>query len=473
MSDSTEELLDFKKWLDSTSPSFCLAKWKQVTLHLQTGLTHSCHHPTPHIIPVGEILKNPAALHNTEFKKQQRKLMLEGERPAECDYCWRVEDNATANNTQAVSDRVYKSRESWAEPYYKESKYLPWQSDATPSYLEVSFSNVCNFKCSYCGPQFSSVWMSEIQETGPYPTSGFYNNITQLEKTKTMPIPQREHNPYVEAFWRWWPEVYPKLHHFRITGGEPLLSKDTFQALDYIIENPNPELELGINSNMCVPDQAFEKFLEKVKIICSEKKVKKLTIFTSCDTQGPHAEYIRDGMDYDKWLSNCRRVLAEIPEHRSIIVMSTYNFLSLLDYRHFLEDILVLKNEFGGPEKDIPIVLDIPYLRQPFFLSVFIAPFRAAKIIENQITFMYKNKQDASWHETANMGFYQFEIDKLKRIYEMVRDNPIHKIDTCHKDFVNFIEEYDRRRGKNFLEVFPKLKETFNNWKNNGTGAPL
>ncbi|MCX6102749.1 MAG: hypothetical protein NT000_05730 [Proteobacteria bacterium] len=81
----------FRNELDAVSPSFCAAKWKQVTVHLQNGLTHSCHHPVPHKIPLKELQLNPSALHNTEFKKQQRKLMLQGKRPAECDYCWRVE----------------------------------------------------------------------------------------------------------------------------------------------------------------------------------------------------------------------------------------------------------------------------------------------------------------------------------------------------------------------------------------------
>ena len=40
-----------------------------------------------------------------------------------------------------------------------------------------------------------------------------------------MPIPQREPNPYTDAFWKWWPELYRDLHTFRITGGEPLLQK--------------------------------------------------------------------------------------------------------------------------------------------------------------------------------------------------------------------------------------------------------
>ena len=59
--------------VDSISSSFCAAKWKQVTIHLEAGTTHSCHHPKVHKIPLDELKNNPSALHNTSFKKLQRK----------------------------------------------------------------------------------------------------------------------------------------------------------------------------------------------------------------------------------------------------------------------------------------------------------------------------------------------------------------------------------------------------------------
>ena len=93
-----------KKLLNRTGPGFCLAKWTQVTMHLGVGLTHSCHHPSPHKIPEEEIAQNPGALHNTSFKKAQRKAMLNGHRPKECDYCWRVEDNG--DNTTFSEENV-------------------------------------------------------------------------------------------------------------------------------------------------------------------------------------------------------------------------------------------------------------------------------------------------------------------------------------------------------------------------------
>ena len=52
--------------LNDVSPSMCLAKWSQVTLHLATGTTHSCHHPASHKIPLVELKRSPSALHNTE-----------------------------------------------------------------------------------------------------------------------------------------------------------------------------------------------------------------------------------------------------------------------------------------------------------------------------------------------------------------------------------------------------------------------
>ena len=130
---------NIKELLDSTGNGFCLAKFTQVTMHLGTGMTHACHHPVPHKIPLEEIENSPGALFNTHHLKRARKEMLEGDRPEECDYCWRMEDS---NNP---SDRFYKSIEPWALSDHDKIKEQGWEVDYYPRYLEVDFSNVCNF----------------------------------------------------------------------------------------------------------------------------------------------------------------------------------------------------------------------------------------------------------------------------------------------------------------------------------------
>ena len=102
----SHELIDWReKHLNSISKSFCAAKWYNASIHLGHGYSGSCHLPLPHPIDLEEIKTNPSAIHNTKHKKQMRKMMLTGVRPAECSYCWKIEDIGRDN----VSDRVYKS----------------------------------------------------------------------------------------------------------------------------------------------------------------------------------------------------------------------------------------------------------------------------------------------------------------------------------------------------------------------------
>ena len=295
-----------KAKLNSVGPGFCLAKWTQLTLNLQNGTAHSCHHPPVHKIDIDELKHNPSALHNTNHKKTRRDQMLKGQRPSECDYCWRVED---ADPT-ALSDRHYKSAFSWSADQFDTIANSDAQTNYQPAYVEVSFSHACNFKCMYCSPSISTSWMKDIKQHGAFPTTDRYNNLEWIESTGKMPIPQREHNPYVEAFWRWWPDLYKGLHTFRITGGKPLMSKDTFKLLQLIIaeENPNVNLLLGINSNFCVEPKLFDRFLALCEQLLESKKIRKLEIYTSAEAFGDKAAYIRDGLDYDLFMRNVQRV---------------------------------------------------------------------------------------------------------------------------------------------------------------------
>ena len=179
-----------------------------------------------------------------------------------------------------------------------------------------------------------------MKKHGEFSTGDGFNSLQQLEKDDKLPIPQREHNPYVEAFWKWWPELYKSMDTFRITGGEPLLSKDTFKVLDKIIETktPNKNLKLSINSNLCVEDKLVDKFIEKAKIIIDEERVKEFILYTSVDTFGKQAEYIRFGLEFDKLFSNIDRILTELPKV-TIVVMSTFNIFSPFNYEKLVRKI--------------------------------------------------------------------------------------------------------------------------------------
>jgi len=453
-----------KTELNNVGKGFCLAKWNQVSILLQTGQTHSCHHPRPHVIPVRELDNNPSALHNTYFKKMQRKAMLKGGRPKECDYCWNVEDA----NPGAFSDRIMKSGEAWAFPYFDKIKDSDPEENTLPPYVEISFSNQCNQACGYCDVKSSSNWQQEIATKGHYPTSGMYNNTEWMERDGIVPIPFSQPNPYKDAFWKWWPDLFPKLHTFRITGGEPLLHKDTFKVLDYIIENPkvNPMIEMSVNSNLCGPQDLFEEFVDKVKYITDNDLVWNFCVFTSIESWGAHAEYMRDGMDTDRFWNNLDMFLTKCQKPEATI-MATYNLTSVPTYHEVIKRVFELKKKHynGKRYRHYAIILDTAYLRHPEFLQVRLLSTYWIDKIREDVKLMSSLSEEKYTHiyGHGHSGFYDFEREKLRRVLDWV-DAPLDDVKWLMKmrrDFVLFIDEYDKRRGKNFLETFPEMEDFY------------
>ena len=452
-----------KEKLDEIGCGMCLAKWTQVTMHLHNGMTHSCHHPSPHKIPLEEIKRNPTALHNTNFKKEKRREMLNGGKPSECSYCWNVEENSNS-----YSDRVFKSTEPWSFEHLDEIKNLDWRENYNPKYVEVSFSNTCNFKCSYCSPMFSSKWTEEIERYGGYPTSTNFNDMTWVKQTGQMPYKHSEENPYVESFWNWWPDLYNDLHTFRLTGGEPLLSKDTWKLMEFIAttDTPNRKLNFSINTNLGVPKNLIEKFVTLSKKIIDEDRVNEFIIFTSCDAYGEQSEYIRNGMDFNLFLENVEYVLSELPKV-TVVVMSTFNLMSVFSYDNLIDKIFELKKKYQNDERYwiSAIQLDSSYLRWPLHQSV--------KILDDEHKeLILKSAKKAFYYAThefnhKHYGFSEVEVQKIKRIYDYaVSKDEQFLVEKGREDLVKFVDEHDKRRGTDFLNTFPELKDLYEDVKN-------
>jgi hypothetical protein len=462
MSDSNI-FVETKEKLNSVGCGFCLAKWTQVTMHLHNGMTHSCHHPSPHKIPMIELETNPTALHNTNYKKNVRREMLTNKKPQECGYCWNIE-----NNSKSYSDRVFKSAEDWSSKNFDEIKSLKWDANYNPKYVEVSFSNTCNFKCSYCGPTFSSKWVEEIEKHGGYPTANNFNNLDWLKNTDQVPYKHSEHNPYVEAFWKWWPDLYNDLDTFRITGGEPLLSKDTWAVLEHIAttDNPNRNLNLSINSNLGVPENLIERFISLSEKIINEGRVKTLIVFTSCDTHGKQAEYARHGLNFDEFIGNIELILSRLPKV-TVNIMCAFNVFSPFGYEKLIDTVFELKKKYHNKERYwiSAVQLDTSYIRYPQHLTVKVLEKEHKELILKAAKKSYYYAMREFTHD--HYGFSDTEVQKIKRLYDYSIGFDYSVNEQQNKiDFVNFVDEHDKRRGTNFIETFPELEKMYNNVKN-------
>ena len=452
MSDSNEQrrIKEIKILVESDStPTFCLAKWHHVTLYLQTGETHSCYHPRPHKIPLAELVNNPSALHNTLEKKQERKLMLEGGKPVGCTYCWNIE----GMGPEYVSDRHIRNSSIYTPERFDECAKGPWDQNINPEYIEINFGNECNFKCGYCHPKYSSRYYNEIKEHGPVTT--VLNHRCDID---WMHLFQREEeNPYVDAFWAWWPTVSKTLNILRVTGGEPLMHRSTWQLLTELDKDPLPNLELNINSNLGGKTSLVEKLSENVKSLIENKKIQSFKLFTSMDTWGPKAEYIRTGLDLTLWEKNFHTYLSNT--NSPITFMMTFNIFSVTSFKSLLEKILEWRQIYDwydhptNPQHRVRF--DTPYLRDPIQYDMNILPKADfMPYMHEALQFMADNTDNTSGQKFSGM-----EYDKFKRVVDYM-ENTVYteeKLIEGRRDFYNWFNELDERRDTDMISVFPEM----------------
>lgn len=437
--------------VDKTSPTFCLAKWHHVTLYLQTGETHSCYHPAPHKIELSELKKNPSALHNTSIKKQERKEMLEGVQTKGCQYCWNIENMGP----DYISDRHIKTASIFTEKRYKQIINNPWDKNVNPEYIEISFGNECNFKCGYCHPKASSRFYNEIKQYGP---------ITSVKNHRCdidwMDLYEREEkNPYVDAWWKWWPTARKTLNILRITGGEPLMHVSTWKLLKSLKDDPMPKLELNINSNLGVKPALVDKLITEVNYISENNGFRRFKLYTSIDTWGARAEYIRTGLDLKIWERNFHAILSETKF--PITFMITFNILSVTTFKSLLEKILEWRAQYGwyNDLNEHRIRFDTPHLKEPLQYDMNILPKdEFMPYMYDSLKFMEDNVVEGN-----PAKFSQIEFEKFRRVvdYMATTEYDQDKVIEGQRDFYNWFNELDTRRGTDFVTTFPEMEKFF------------
>ena len=439
-----ESFLEYKqRVMDTKSTSFCGAKWYYSTIWLGSGMTTSCHHPLPHRVSEEEVIKNYRALANTPTRKKERAEMQKGIRCNGCDYCWRVEDLGS----DKISDRVYKTVLYSDEDLQKAYDTDPEQ-DFELKYLEISFDRTCNLACSYCNPAFSTTWVKDIKQNGPYENlksdaQDHYGHAHDAAGKHD----HNDDNPYVQAFFKWWEaELNHTLSHLRLTGGEPMMSKHTWQLLDWFENNQRKDLYFAINSNLVCKSELINKLL------LAGKNIGDFNVYTSCESVGPKSEYIRDGFEWDTWTRNFDTIANSNAKLHSMCTIGALSLCGLIDYLNWC---LLQKQTYG---KDTP-TFTLNIQRFPKFQSPLILPQSIRKKFAQDL-------QD--WLNNADKNLlHDMEVEHVNRLVDYL-DNDKNQLgnesllQSLRQDFKCYYTQFDKRRNHNFEQTFPQLAEWYN-----------
>lgn len=405
---------DTKKILDNISPSFCAAKWLNTSIWLNNGKTSSCHLPPAHKIDLNK--NDPRSLHNTTVKEEERNQMLKGERPEGCSLCWSIEDNSLDYSERIFKSHIYSQ---------KEIEDLKNETDPIPKTVEIVFNRSCNSACSYCNPEFSTLWAKEIRDIGPYSINQKYGS--QYQKTFDTEF-HKDDNEYIEAFFNWMSELNKNVSEFRVSGGEPLIQPQFWKFLDQV----DKQIPIAVNTNLWVNNKIIEK-LNSVP--------KDIRIYTSMETIDDKCFFIRNPIEYNVWENNLLKLKQE-----KINIMLTISNLSIIGLEDFLKRLQELKRVKN-------IVISINVVRFPHFFNVNVLSNEIKKMIKESISEFLVNCDLKLWTS--------FELAHIKRLINYINTKKIP--DNIDLEFKAFVSQYEKRRKLDFIKTFPELEDWYNN----------
>lgn len=202
----------------------------------------------------------------------------------------------------------------------------------------------------------------------------------------------------------------------------------------------------AINTNLNSKQSLIDKLIDKARTING------LHIYSSNESVGDKAEYIRDGLDWDKWVENFNKV-ADSESFDSMHSMCTIGALSLEGLVEYLDWCIEIKKKSNSKD-GVTFTLNI--LRFPNFQSCLILPFELREKFASDLSkWLEKNKSSDLLHS--------MEIEQVERLIEYLenRSNKIPNRENTTKWFKNYFTQYDKRRGKDFEKTFPVIGEWY------------
>jgi organic radical activating enzyme len=426
--------------LDGISPTFCPVKWRHKSINFeQMAIKACCHNPMRRV----PSLTTSGDLDHPEDNRIRREL-LAGTKAKECAYCWKMEE------TGGFSDRRHWSGMPWMNTFAEDFKSYRSEASLSPTWLELNFSPACNLKCSYCNPGVSTAWRAEINKLGAYPTLPSHNDLNWFRKEGLIRDQfEKNENPALPG---WLERSTAGLRLLTITGGEPLLSAKTITCLERFERHPNPDLEIAINSNCCLPQNVWDRFTKIVARLLDGGKVKRIYLHPSLDSWGERAEYIRFGMDLKLLQKNVGQYLTATAG--DVVFNCTLNNLSLGGIADFWKYVVDLKRNYVADGSNGRILwANTEILIEPRWQRLELLPERFQDDLISLLMDMEKWRMDG-------IAITDQEIKGVRRALDlMARYSPEPARDRADKaNFFRFFRAHDERRGTSFTNTFPELR---------------
>ena len=361
---------------------------------------------------------------NSAKYKDVRKTMMEGKFPKSCGECERLEKygRSVRNHANANLGHNFPIIESTQLDGYLEKFEL--------KYLDIRFSNICNFKCRYCGESLSSAWGQENRKLIPENRPAVLHASDGDRKLLDQVI---EHLGHTEMIY--------------FAGGEPLVNPEHYEILEFLLNNNLHHVKLWYNSN------CSKLTYKEYNIVDIWKKFHSVYVQASLDSFGDRAEYMRHGTNWDVILKNLKEIRKNSPNVEIGIncVVSVLNVLTLTDFiEHLIENEILINLE--SPTEKCLYINFYP-LTNPIYFKLDSLP---TSIIHEAI-----EKIDIFIAKYSPHWINKNIIDSLENLKNTFIKEHVTENKELARHFKKEVSFRDSIREENFTEVFPELKKWY------------
>lgn len=350
---------------------------------------------------------------NSKDMKQLRKDMMKGVKNPECANCHKYEEQGVNSPRQQYNSEYSK----YFDEVLASTKKTGELKEFKMRYFDVRFSNICNFKCRTCGPQFSSQWEQEYLKIYPLDAKVYPKNDSKEFLAEVV-------------------DQIDNIQTAYFAGGEPLITEEHYIMLEEMIKRGRTDISLRYNTNL-----SNLKFKDKDLLSLWKHFKNGVSIYASIDHYGDRAEYIRHGTDWAKVEENF--IMARKTPYISLqmnSVLSVFNYLTFNDFYQYLID----KNLYSPKDRTYTVYA----MATPVWYSCHILPPE-----------MKKDGQEKMEKLISIMQNMKFKVDSINQVTNAMQW--VSAEDTWDDNKLQFrheIARIDNLRGEDFEKTFPELK---------------
>lgn len=315
------------------SEYFCVAPWTHTYLSPQSERRMCCASRETasfqkQYIDADETRNeyNPITLEehwNSDHMKSVRKRILNGENIPECQVC---NGNLLNLHTyrQYFTETLFPHKVQEILDNTDETGYTTLK----PISFDYRIYNLCNFKCRMCGEQLSSSWETEKRVLNMW--SPIHDRWMLPENKQKI----ENFQSYVAEKELWASVLDRSIEEIYWVGGEPLMYDIHWKIMNYlVISGHSKNVVVRYNTNLSKENYQNDNLFDLLK------HFKNVNMCCSMDATGSVAEYIRHGLDYDKWLSLFKKgiPLNDTYGMNAMVIDVTLTLPGLLDMKNLID----------------------------------------------------------------------------------------------------------------------------------------